>query len=93
MDLLFKLLLLPLAHAILTYYMSRFRAQIKKDDIVGVEVGEGVVLNRKVYVRFENSILALNYEARSYVEYPLDKVFTRDHKFPTDVSGAVQNLL
>jgi hypothetical protein len=72
--------------------MKRFRAKIKKGDIVGIEVRDGVVVNRTVYVRLEQSIIALDYSARTYKEYPMNKVFTPDPKSLTDISGDLQQL-
>jgi hypothetical protein len=72
--------------------MSRFRAKVKQGDIVGVEMSDNVVVNRTVYVRLENSILALDHNARTYKEYPMYRVFTRDHKLLTDISADLQQL-
>jgi hypothetical protein len=92
MDLLFKLLLLPLAQGLIMYYMKRFRAKVQKGDIVGVEVGNDLVVNRTVYFRLEHSILALDASARVYREYHMSRVFTRDYKSLTDISADLQQL-
>lgn len=87
MELLFKLLLLPLAHWLLKVYMDRFRSNIKTGDVVGVLVGPDKVVNRTVYIRLENSFIALDYNAKTYIEYPLHKAYTRDYKTLTDISA------
>ena len=92
MDLLFTLLLLPLAQATIMYYMKRFRAKVKKGDIVGVEVRDEVVVNRTVYFRLPHSILALDASARTYKEYPMSEVFTPDPKTLADISSDLQQL-
>lgn len=91
MDLLLKLLLLPIAHAIFVYARHRVRQSVKKDMVIGVRFGDAV-LNRTVYVKLENSVIVLNYEARTYVEVPLKDIYLSDSKMPTDISGDLQEL-
>ena len=91
MDLLLKLLLLPLAHAIFVFARQRIRQRVKKDMVVGVRFGDAV-LNRTIYIKLEKSVIVLNYEARTYVEVSLNDIYLSDPKMPTDVSGDLQEL-
>lgn len=88
MSLLFKLLLLPLAHWIINTYIAKYRLNTKTGDVIGVRFGD-YVLNRTVYMRLPNSVIVLDYAARSYIEKPLECVFLST-KTTVDISGDLQ---
>lgn len=86
MDLLFKLLLLPLAHWLLNTYMFRYRNKVKTGDVVGIQFSSECVANRTVYLRLQDSVVALDEQARNYKYYPISAVFLKDNKSSTDIS-------
>lgn len=84
MDLLFKLLLLPLAHWLILWYRERFRRNVKVGDVVGVRFSEDVVLNRTVVHKLKDEIIVKTLSGHYLISVKLDKVYLPEHKEGVD---------